>query len=183
MKTKYILIPAIVLFLFSLTLWMLQFRAGDELLKRYGISELTLREKIAYLENSVDDREKVTAGVTGTSLIVTLEGKEFQFRLPTDEFYLSVAPYIDQTHPCGIHSLVTCKGELTDTAFDVTVVDENDTVILSGTYTSYANGFIGVWLPKNKTLRITVTYQGLSATSLVTTNLTSNTCLTTLRLS
>ncbi len=182
MKSKYIFIPAIVLFLFSLTLWMLQFRAGDELIKRYGLADLSLREKIAFLENSVDDREKMSAGVTGTSLIVTLEGKEFTYRLPSDEFYLSVAPYIDQTHPCGIHSLVTCRGELANTAFEVIVVDENNTTVLAGTYTSYANGFFGLWLPKNDTFRITVTYQGLTATSLVATELTSNTCLTTLRL-
>lgn len=182
MKSKLIFIPTILLFLLSLSLWTLQYRAGDELIKQYGLSDLSLQEKIAFLENSVDDREKVTAGITATKLFITIEGKEFQYRLPQEAFYLSIAPYIDQTHPCGIHSFVTCQGELVNQTFDVEVLDESNTIILEGSYSTYSNGFFGIWLPKNSLFRLTVTYRGMRASSLVATSLTSNTCLTTLRL-
>lgn len=44
--------------------------------------------------------ENETAAITATQLIVTDENnKETLYDLPEDEFFVSIAPYINETHP------------------------------------------------------------------------------------
>lgn len=176
----WIIGSAVVVFIFSL--WTLQYRAGDMMLVKYGLNDMTVRQKIAYLEQSQDDRTLMTAGVTGTALFLTLEGKEFNFQLPANEFYLSVAPYIENTHPCGTHSLVTCRGELANMSFYVTIRDSQGQIVDEGIRTSYANGFIGLWLEKGFNGTLTIEKDGLIATAPLSLTSTTNTCLTTMQL-
>lgn len=105
--------------------------------------------------------------------------------IPLDRgFYLSVAPYRDQTHPCGFHSLTTCRGELSSTPVSILVTDAStgESVVEEET-TTFDNGFVGVWLPAGRTLSVSVSSGGESATTEVTTGADDPTCLTTLRLS
>ena len=48
--------------------------------------------------------------------------------------------------------------------------------------TSHANGFVGIWLPRDIEGTIEVTYQGKKATAPIATHTSSQTCLTTLPL-
>lgn len=46
--------------------------------------------------NTIDE----TASITSTELIVTdKDDNEIIYRLPEDEFFVSIAPYINETHP------------------------------------------------------------------------------------
>lgn len=120
-----------------------------------------------------------SACISGEILTLS-DGNEFEvLELPQDEFYLSFAPYINSTHPCSYHNLITCRGELVNKEIHVKVVDELGNVILEDDVTTFNNGFVGIWLPRNVEATITVTYKNLEASAPITTYLDSETCLTT----
>ncbi|TKI04506.1 hypothetical protein FCN80_17830 [Martelella alba] len=122
-----------------------------------------------------------SASVTSTELRLT-DGKDSVSYPLGDKFYLSFAPYLNQTHPCFNHSLTSCRGELGNTAFNVNITDQTGKVILNRTMTSYRNGFVGVWLPRNITGTLKVTYNGMTASTPIATTSDSQTCVTGLQL-
>ncbi|MFC3746597.1 CueP family metal-binding protein [Paenibacillus sp. GCM10012306] len=126
-----------------------------------------------------------SASITSKQLIVTGENaKEVAYDLPDNEFFLSIAPYIDQTHPCAIHSLTGCQGELANQEFSVTINDsEGKSVMDKVVMKSQANGFIDLWLPRDDKYQITVEREGKTAKSEISTYENDNTCVTTLQLS
>ena len=102
--------------------------------------------------------------------------------MPEDEFYLSVAPYINETHVCGYHSATGCRGELKQEEFFLEFVDSNGTVIISEKMTSMSNGFIDLWLPRNIEGTLTITQNGLTTSKLISTEAGEPTCETTMQL-
>ena len=50
-------------------------------------------------------------------------GKKLLYDLPKNEFFVSIAPYVNQTHPCTDHSLTSCQGEMIEKEFDVYIED------------------------------------------------------------
>lgn len=153
-----------------------------EFLDQHGLSGKTTEQMIDAIDQSKQDRPLAySASVTGTELKLSDGQQQFSFPVG-DKFYLSFAPYINQTHPCFNHSLSGCRGELANTTFDVKITDKAGKVILQDTLTSYQNGFIGVWLPRNTEGAIEVSYQGLKAVSPFATQAESQTCMTTLHL-
>jgi hypothetical protein len=103
--------------------------------------------------------------------------------LPKDEFYLSVAPYADQTHDCFHHSLTTCRGELAGEPLQVTITEQGTGAVLVDTSAeTYDNGFIGFWLPAGIDATIRIVHGGRSGTADISTGPDDPTCLTTLAL-
>ncbi|AIQ62802.1 hypothetical protein PSTEL_06495 [Paenibacillus stellifer] len=123
---------------------------------------------------SIDSRKLVVKKEDGTTLT---------YGLPKDEFFLSVAPYTDSTHPCATHNLAGCQGELANKEFTVTAVNADGKIVLNQTVKSHANGFIDLWLPRGQTYRLTIGYNGKTAESEVSTYEKNDTCLTTMQLS
>lgn len=123
------------------------------------------------------------ASISSTELIITGEdGKRTVYGLPKDEFFVSIAPYYETTHPCAIHSLTGCRGELPDTAFDLVIEEESGAKVLEMTVVTPHNGFIDLWLPRNKTFRVTISRDGRSAVSTLSTFEGDPTCITTMQL-
>ncbi len=136
------------------------------------------------MEFSSGKRKDVLASITSRELILTKENREKEiYLLPEDEFFVSIAPYIEGTHPCAIHNLTTCQGELPLEEFDVYIKDSEGNVILDQSVKSYPNGFIDLWLPRNKTYQVTIEYNGKTAKTEISTFDDSNTCITTMQLS
>ncbi|PNM26299.1 hypothetical protein A6J66_020310 [Yersinia enterocolitica] len=153
-----------------------------EFLTQHGLAGKTTEQMIETIDQSKQERPLAySASVTSAELTLSDEQQRYSFPLG-DKFYLSFAPYVNQTHPCFNHSLSGCRGELANTAFDVKITDKAGKVILQDTLTSYQNGFIGVWLPRNTEGTIEVSYQGLKAVSPFATQAESQTCMTTLQL-
>jgi len=124
-----------------------------------------------------------SASITSTELIVTdSDNNETTYDLPEDEFFVSIAPFTTTTHPCTNHSLTSCQGELVEKEFDVYIQDEQGNVIVDETMTSFKNGFIDLWLPRNKTYNVKIQYDGKTAESEISTFEDSNTCITTMQL-
>ncbi|WP_409309810.1 copper-binding periplasmic metallochaperone CueP [Pectobacterium sp. B1J-3] len=154
----------------------------SEFLVQHGLAGKTVEQMIDTIDQSPQPRPlPYSASVTSTAL--TLSDGQQQYSYPLGEqFYLSFAPYINQTHPCFNHSLSGCRGEMANTDFDVKVTDRAGQVILQKTLSSHQNGFVGIWLPRNIEGTIEVNYQGMRAFSPFSTSNASQTCMTTLQL-
>lgn len=159
--------------------------AGDAeaILSAQGLSGKSPREVIETLDQDPAARPlSLMASVRYDE--VTLDDGTTQASLPLDgdEFYISVAPYENQTHDCYFHSLGTCQGELTETDVHITVVSEDGETLLDEDATTYANGFIGFWVPKDIKGTIVVTKDGKTGEVEFSSDREGATCITTLRL-
>ena len=139
------------------------------------------KEKVhEYSVGSFED--DVTASITSHELIVNDNGKETTFDLPSDEFFVSIAPFVENTHPCAIHSLTGCQGELVEKDFNVHIQDEDGEVVVDETITSLENGFIDLWLPRDKNFQVKITHDDKTVESQISTFEGDNTCITTMQL-
>ena len=108
---------------------------------------------------------------------------ELALPIPGDRFYLSVAPYLEQTHECFYHSLTTCKGELGGKQVNVQIIDETSgTTLVDGTHTVFDNGFVGFWLPRDIEGTLRIGYDGAQGETTFGTGEDDPTCLTTVQL-
>lgn len=131
---------------------------------------------------SVGNMQHQSASITAKQLIISDEEEKLVYDLPEDEFFVSIAPYISQTHPCTYHSLTGCQGELVNKKMDIHLEDSEGNVILHETLATGANGFIDLWLPRDKTYNITITYDGKEAQSSFSTFESDGTCITNIQL-
>lgn len=132
---------------------------------------------------SVGNINNEAASITADQLIVTdSKRNESTYDLPEDEFFVSIAPYFTQTHPCAFHNLTGCQGELANEEFSVYIEDMDGNVVIDETMQSQANGFIDLWLPRDKTYQITIANNGKEQKSQFSTFKSDNTCITTIQL-
>lgn len=157
------------------------------ILAAYGLAGLDGRQIVERLERiPVEDRQAdLMASVrSGELLLSTGDTDEVSVvDLPDDEFYLSVAPYLTQTHECYFHSLTTCRGELAGEQIRVTITDrDTGTVLVDELTKTFDNGFVGFWLPSDVDASVRVEYQQYAASEEISTGPDDPTCLTTVRL-
>jgi hypothetical protein len=156
---------------------------ADAILQQLGLPGKDAKQVVEALDQKTGERDRdVLASVRYDTLVLKEGGREASLPIPGGKFYLSVAPYVEQTHDCYFHSLTTCKGELAQKTVNVTIKDSTGKAIVDGPATTYANGFVGFWLPRDISGTITVSYDGRSATSQISTTKDAPTCLTTLKL-
>lgn len=159
--------------------------AAAPLLARYGLQDMDAATIVDHLDRmGLQQRPgDLKASVRPTELQLTWGKKEYDLPLPSDRFYLSVAPYLDQTHECFHHSLTTCKGELGGKQVRVRVTDSSDgSVLVDEDQTTFANGFVGFWLPRDIRGTVEITYAGHQGRATFATDDAAPTCLTTLHL-
>ena len=160
----------------------------SKVLASHGLADLEATEIVDTLDATplAERPTDLLASVRPSEIVLTsADGSETTMPLPKDKFYLSFAPYIDQTHDCYFHSLTTCTAELSNKDFDVTITDTaTGEAVVNETLTSFDNGFIGVWLPKGIEAELSIQYEGKSASTGISTVADDDaTCLTTLQLS
>ena len=124
------------------------------------------------------------ASVQPDALVLTDDQeRETQLPMPDDEVYISIAPYRDQTHDCYFHSLTTCRGEMANEDVQVVLTSADGTVVLDETRTTYDNGFMGFWLPRDFSGELVVSQDGVSGSAKIsTTSVEDPTCVTTMQL-
>jgi hypothetical protein len=134
-------------------------------------------------EYSSSGMKDLSASITSEQLIVTdSNNKSTKYNLPKDEFFVSIAPYVKNTHPCATHSLTGCQGELTEQEFSVYIEDNEGNVIVDQAMKSQSNGFIDLWLPRDKKYSVTIEQDGVKAKAELSTFKSDNTCVTTMQL-
>lgn len=157
--------------------------SSAQVLERNGLQGLTARQIIDKLDASEDDRANGPIGsVRSHELLISDQQGTESMPMPDDQFYLSIAPYLNQTHDCFNHNLATCRGELANKQIHVLLTDATGTTLLDQDVTTFANGFAGLWLPRDIEGTLTVTHDGRVATQAIRTGADDATCLTTLKL-
>ncbi|WP_235936189.1 CueP family metal-binding protein [Brevibacterium rongguiense] len=160
--------------------------SDQSLVAHHGLDGLDAREIIKRLDTMpvIDRSTELMASIEPDQLVLTDDqNNQTTLPMPEDDFYVSIAPYLEQTHECYFHSLTTCLGELANTDVDVTVVNTTSgETILEDSLTTYDNGFIGLWLPRGIDATLTVSTEDRTAKQGISTRLDDPTCLTTLQL-
>ncbi|MDO5535784.1 MAG: CueP family metal-binding protein [Propionibacteriaceae bacterium] len=158
-------------------------QSGD-VLATVGLAGKTGQQIVDELDQSPDARPlPLRASVRYDHVVIGDGTNETQVPIEGDQFYLSIAPFATQTHECFYHSLATCMGELQETDLHVRIVDSTGTVLVDEDTTTYANGFVGFWLPQDISGEVTVTADGKTGTVPFATGPDDATCLTTLQIS
>ncbi|CEA07026.1 hypothetical protein BN1051_00335 [Arthrobacter saudimassiliensis] len=154
---------------------------ADTVLGNHGLEGTDARQVVEQLDRTNEDRASgLAASVTYDE--VTLTDEDGDAVLPLDEFYLAVAPFSTTTHDCFHHSLSGCQGELVNEPLQVRITDDAGDVLVDEAVTTYDNGFVGFWLPKDITGTLEVSSAQGTAVQDFSTSTDSPTCLTTLRL-
>lgn len=132
---------------------------------------------------SLGNSNAVSASITSNELMVINEDStETVYRLPDDEFFVSIAPFVNETHPCAIHNLASCRGEMANEEFDVYIEDHDGNVVMDETIKSQPNGFIDLWIPRDKELKVKISHDGKTAESDISSFEKDDTCITTMQL-
>ena len=159
---------------------------ADDLLARYDISApATVTDLIEQLQAQplADRPNGLMASVRVNELLLTGGDNEVSLALPDDEFHLSIAPYLAETHECFYHSLTTCVGELGGEDLHVTITDDaNDDVLIDRDVTTFENGFFDVWLPAGRDITVLITHDTHTVKLPLGTHANAPTCVTTAQL-
>lgn len=144
----------------------------------------------------IDAREALALAnewrTTEPNVLTTLTSDAVNFSLPTGEqvsiplpagvMVVAVAPYVVSTHDCQIHSISGCQGEMAGIPMWVHAETPDGTVLIDEMMTPMDDGFLELWLPRDREIDLTIGANGMTATGRITTNATSNTCVPELQL-
>ena len=156
-----------------------------DLLATYDLDNMDTFEIIDHLDRleTAERPADLIASVYPDELVLTDNTQEVTLDLPQNLSYLSIAPYVDQTHDCFYHSLTTCQGELSNATVDVEITDSTTgDVVVDEQVATFDNGFIGFWVPSDITGTIEISHDGRTGTSDFTTTDDGATCITDLQL-
>lgn len=178
-KSEYIVIVVVlVLGLSGMILW--ENYNKTTVLERQNLKDYSVEKIVEKLQSSQD--YEIEGVVYGDRIVLEdAEGKQ-TLKLPKEDFYLSVAPYIYTTKPCEIFDLTKGDGEMKHVTFFVEVIDSNGNIILRENLSSGENGFVGIWLPRDINATLTVSYDSMIGTANISTDKDAPTCLTSLQL-
>jgi len=159
----------------------------DAMMKDHGLDGLDARAIIDRLDALPTSERPDDLMVSIRPNELTLSDaaqREMTLPMPDDQFYVSIAPYDNVTHECYFHSLTTCKGEIQNGDVHVLVANtDSGEILIDETRTTFDNGFMGLWLPRNIDVNVTIDYDGRSATTdLSTSGDEAATCVTTMQL-
>ncbi|PZP17388.1 CueP family metal-binding protein [Ruania albidiflava] len=158
--------------------------AQADFLAAHDLDGMDAQQIIGHLDRMpVADRPtELMASVRAEQLMLAGPDQEVALPLEDNEFYLSIAPYVDQTHECYYHSLTTCRGELANEDISVRIIDDSGAVLVDEQVTTFDNGFVGFWLPRDIEGTVEVTHDGRTGQRDFSTSEDGATCLTTLQL-
>lgn len=150
----------------------------------YGVSaEDGVRAAIMALDEVDQQRPlNVQASVRTDDVVFSDGDQEVIVPIPGDLVYVSIAPYVDQTHPCHFHALGGCQGEMVGEEVHVHIVDHMGEVLVDEEVTTRTNGFVGYWLPQDAHGTVTVTQGERTGVAAFETGEGDPTCVTTLQL-
>lgn len=183
MKKKFILFGMLAAFALSIVLInTLDKEDKKDFLTLHGFENMSTREVINTLDKGQHKSGNLLAQISSKNLVIEDVFNKYTYSYKDEPFYLSIAPYIDNTHPCFDHVPTSCQGELVNKDITVQVINDKNEVVYSENTKTLDNGFAGIWLPRNMKGTISVQYDGKVAVQDISTFSTDGTCLTDLRL-
>ena len=158
---------------------------AEELLADLDLADEDVTGVIDQLDRlPVDERPTgLMASVQTDELVLTDGQQEATMALPQGKSYVSIAPFVDETHDCYYHSLTTCLGEMSGEDVDVVITDsETGEAVVDESTTTFDNGFVGFWVPSDISGTIRITAEGRSGSTEFSTKSDGPTCVTDLQL-
>jgi len=160
---------------------------AESLLAAHGLDGLAARDVVEKMDAlALEDRPSdLLLSVRPNELVVKgAGGEEGALPMPSDAFYVSLAPYVSSTHDCYFHSLTTCKGEMSGADVHVVVTDAaTGDILIDEQRTTFDNGFVGLWLPRGIDAVVDIEADGRSASETLSTRKPDDaTCVTTMQL-
>lgn len=153
------------------------------LLAAAGLEGRSGREIVEALDKDETQRPLPVMGSVRYDQVILSDGTtEEVVPIEGDEFYLSLAPFETFTHDCYFHNVGTCQGELVGEDVHVTITTDDGQVLVDQDATTYANGFVGFWIPRDVKGTIVVEKDGKTAESPFSSDAEGATCVTTLPL-
>jgi Periplasmic copper-binding protein CueP len=147
------------------------------------LDELNIREALELANKWKTSNPEITSFITPNTLNFEFDDKKkIEISLPHDSMIIAIAPYIEKTHKCSTHYISGCQGELVDIPIKVMALQEDGTVLINQTLTTMSNGFIELWLPRDKNITLTMESMNRKAEGTLTTFSDSKTCITTMNL-
>lgn len=159
--------------------------ASAGFLDEHGLGDMDAAEAIDHLDRlSLAERPTDLMGsVYPDALVLSDSTQEVALDLPKGSSYLSIAPYVDETHDCFYHSLTTCVGELGNESVDVQVTDDSTgDLIVDEELETFDNGFVGVWVPSGIEGTIEISQGEMAGKTEFSTTDDGATCITDLQL-
>ena len=153
--------------------------SAESILERLDLNDQELTSIVMALDERLDEPQDIGARITGEALLLYQGEEEVRVPLPEDLFFVSIAPYINDVHPCQVHNLITCRGELYGETMLITITLNDGSVLYSEERTTQANGFIGLWLPAGIEGTLSVEMPNRSVSHPISTYANSDTCITT----
>lgn len=155
-----------------------------QFLEKHNLHGMPMPYIMAKLEeDNTGDRENGPVGIVESDYLKLSDGQD-EVAVPiTDGYYLAIAPYVNSPFECTTHNLATDQGELANREMHFTLTDDGGQTLVDETLTTYDNGFMGIWLPKDKTGKITVTMDDKTGSADFSTAKDSPTCIGNLQLS
>ena len=153
--------------------------SAESILVRLDLNDQELTSIVMALDERLDEPQDIGARITGEALLLYQGEDEVSVPLPEDLFFVSIAPYINDVHPCQVHNLITCRGELYGETMLITITLNDGSVLYSEERTTQANGFIGLWLPAGIEGTLSVEMPNRSVSYPISTYANSDTCITT----
>ncbi len=159
----------------------------DAMMTDHGLVGLDAHEIIDNLDAlAVSERPAdLKVSIRPNQLVITdTAERETTLAMPDDQFYVSIAPYVNQTHDCYFHSLTTCTGEIQNSDMHVLVTDlQSGEILIEESRKTFDNGFVGLWLPRGIGASVVIELDGRSATTELSTRGEDDaTCITTMQL-
>jgi hypothetical protein len=147
------------------------------------VEGLNAREALALANEWKAKYPSVQTFVTTTAVNFTFSEENIvKIPLPKDQMVVAIAPYVEKTHPCEVHYMSGCQGELVDVPVQVLARSSDGTVLINDTLRTMDNGFIELWLPRNLEVDLSLSALDKLVEGSITTYKDSNTCVTTLKL-
>ena len=159
--------------------------SAEEMLADLDLADEDVTGVIDHLDRlPVDERPTdLMASVQPDELVLTDGQQEATMALPKGKSYVSIAPFVDETHDCFYHSLTTCLGEMSGEDVDVVITDsETGEAVVDESTTTFDNGFVGFWVPSDISGTIRITAEGKSGSTEFSTKSDGPTCVTDLQL-
>jgi hypothetical protein len=148
-----------------------------------SLTNLDAKQVIALGNEWRDSAPQIKTHITSTEVIMEFpDGRVVKKTLPESLMYIAVAPYINTTHECTTHYPSSCEGELFEKSVKLTAKDENGNIYCDGNITTLKHGFFEIWLPRDKNIKLSISYNSLSSEETIPTKSDSRTCITTIKL-
>lgn len=151
-----------------------------DVFQKFNLDPSNVSALIEQLENE-SFPNSLSASITDQQVLIYYQNETYEIDIHDSLLYVSFAPYLTYTHDCFRHSLTGCQGEMVNQNMVVKIYDDSLQLLDTKTVNTGKDGFIGLFLERNRTYKIVVEYENMQTEFFVMSG-TTQTCYSELKL-